>query len=70
MKSPGLSIVMMGPKLKGKAPPAPASEPDADDTAPSKEEVAAFSELLAAVKSGDASTGALALKNFLKECEY
>lgn len=65
MKAPGLAVVIGGPK----GPPAPPeSEPELDDI--SDEEVAAFSELQAALDSGDAHTGALALKNFMKECGY
>jgi len=63
MKAPGLAIVM-----GGKPPKAPASEPEMEG--PSEEEVSAFTELQAALESGDAATGAMALKNFLSECGY
>lgn len=64
----GLAIVLGGPKAA--APPPPDSEAEVESAGPSKEEVAAFKELQAAMKSGDASTGAMALKNFLRECGY
>ncbi len=62
MKAPGIALVLAG-KPKGKP-----AEPDEDDEGPSEEEVAAFAELQKAMKGGDAATGALALKNFMKEC--
>lgn len=61
----GLAILLSGPKkgLKSES----AEEPDEDDS-PSSEQIAAFKELAAALKSGDAKTGAMALKNFMHEC--
>ena len=40
-----------------------------EDVATSDEETKAFSELKAALKSGDDETGAMALKNFIQICK-
>lgn len=62
----GLAILLSGPK-KGLSSKKPEEEPDEDES-PSSEQIAAFKELAAALKSGDAKTGAMALKNFMHEC--
>jgi hypothetical protein len=64
-----LALILAGPPPKKGLPASPSSEPDMDDAGgPSAEEVSAFKEMQAAIKGGDAHTGAMALKNFLKEC--
>lgn len=42
-------------------------EPDADDSA-SPDEVALFTEMKGAIKSGDDASGAASLKAFIKSC--
>lgn len=69
MKPKGLAeVIVAGPAMKKKAPAAPPSSSGELEEGPSEEEVSAFSELQAAMKSGDPRMGAQALKNFIKEC--